>query len=245
MKHAGYLAVLAMGLLLNPQSVSAIDFFFLPDSSYGQIGDTVLLSGHIGASDPLRGFTIYLYNDTNVIDLAEAPVPGGLIAARQGLDFRYADHIPAGPNWIEVGATVFSSDFWAGPGELFTIRFVLRQCGDYALNASVGFRRPDGTYIAGTFNVPVFLVCDRIPESPLQLTITYSQSDSVFFYWNPVLYDTMGRSLLVSPQYRISSQQILPVVLPLEVISVQADTFYSRPIPTGMQTIYSVSAQTP
>ena len=130
MKHV-FLKVFAVSVVIfTAIDAKAIEFFFAPDSSFGQVGDTVMLSGRIGPSDTLRGFTIYIFNDTNIVDLAEAPAPGSLISGRQGLDFRFADHIVASPEWLEVGATVFSNDYWAGPGELFAIRFVFRQCGE-------------------------------------------------------------------------------------------------------------------
>lgn len=233
MKLRVVLLLVGVFLLSHVRIAAAFDFFFLPDTSRGNMGDTVTVTGRIGPSDTLRSFTVYLFYDTNAVDLVRPPLPGALIAGRAGLDFRYADHIPAAPNRLEIGATVFSTDYWAGPGELFIARFALRRCGDETMAGSPGFRRPDGSYIPGVFDPPMFLICPRVPQSPRELTIYQTTSDSLELRWNPVVFDELGRMLLVPPEYRIFRQQMLPAPLPPMLIGSTGSTVYTDAIESG------------
>ena len=116
MRHYSIILLfVAVALVGHHNPACATELYFQPDTSFGAIGDTVDISAWITSSETVRGFTIYMYYDTNQVDLAAAPIPGALIAGLSGLDFRYADHIVAAPNWLEVGATIFGSTFWAGP----------------------------------------------------------------------------------------------------------------------------------
>ena len=230
--------------MLKPTTGRAIDFFFLPDTSFGNIGDTITLSAHIGPSDTLRGFTIYMEYDTNEIDLAYPPLPGTLLAGRPGLDFRYADHIPAAPEWLEVGATIFGNSFWAGPGELFTIRFALRACADVVPTADVGFRRPDASFILGDFNPPLIVICPRPPQAAGELVIYPYDPSSVILRWNTVTLDTFGNPLANPPLYDVVRQQVQPVVLPEATIATIPDTFYVDPFDTGTEYLYHIITQT-
>jgi len=117
----------------------AIELFFEPDTTVADSGQIVEFSCLIGPSDLLRGFTVYMAYDTNMIDLYEPPVPGALVANQQGLQFNYFDHAPFQPNRLEIGATIFSEDFWQGPGEIFRMRMILRTCGVESIDAP--FRR--------------------------------------------------------------------------------------------------------
>jgi len=92
--------------LLFPASCWAVDFFFLPDTARGDVGDTVIFSGYIGPSDSMRAFTVYLGYDTTRIRLAMPPTPGDLIAGREGLQFYYYDHTWVNPDRLDIGAAV-------------------------------------------------------------------------------------------------------------------------------------------
>ena len=227
-----------------PSIGRAIDFFFEPDTSEGSVGDTITLSAQISPSDSLRGFTIYMMYDTNLIDLAAPPTAGTLLAGRPGLDFRYADHIPSAPDWLEVGATIFGTSFWAGPGELFQIRFVLRGCADVVMTADVGFRRPDGSFIPGVFHPPAILICDRVPQRANDLTIYPFDISSVVLRWLPVTQDTLGRPLLDPPSYAVVRQQIQPLELPADTVTTVPDTFYVDPYDAAIQYLYHIITQT-
>jgi hypothetical protein len=128
------LSVLAQ--LACSSSAAAFDFFFVPDTNSGQIGDTIVLSGCISSSDLMRGFTVYLAYDTNLIDLAAPAIAGSLIADRDGLNFGYFDHDYI-PDALEVYGTIMnpSVDFWSGPGELFQLSFELRANGETSIAA--------------------------------------------------------------------------------------------------------------
>jgi hypothetical protein len=222
----------------------AIDLFFQPDTTFGNVGDTIQLSARIGASDTLRAFTVYLVYDTNQIDLATAPIPGSLIASRQGLDFRYSDHSGAAPYRLEIGATVFSTDYWAGPGEVFVARFVLRACVDPVISAEVGFRRPNSTFIAGNYIPPLIYICGRVPQSISTLTITQSPIGMFALRWQAVRLDTLGRQLLSIPQYDIFREQVWPsTISPSFIISV-TDTFYSDTIDANGEYLFHVVVRT-
>jgi hypothetical protein len=223
-------------------TAQAIELYFTPDSSFAAVGDTIQLSARITASDTLRGFSVYMVYDTNQIDLVGVPIPGPLIASRAGLDFRYADHIVSAPDWLEVGATVFSTDYWAGPGELFQMSMVMRGCGDLTMTAELGFRRPSGEYIPGDFTSPVFLVCDRVPADPGHVVISPLPVGVVSLRWNQVRLDTLGRPILYPVIYDLHRQQILPSMGPDLVIVSTADTTYIDPLDGTESYNYTVTA---
>ena len=240
------LLLLTAALISAPASL-AIDFFFAPDTSTGEIGQTVLLSGRIGPSDLMRGFTVYMAYDTNVIDLSEPPVPGALIADRQGLQFNYFDHVAIHPDRLEIGGTVFGSDFWAGPGELFQMRMLLRSCADAPITSAGApfFVDANGNYPAVTFHPAVVLVCARIPAAVSALTI-HPVSNSVILRWPAVTTDYLGRPLFTSPSYAIYRQQILPNELPPENIGITNTTLYVDPLNTGASySYYLITLTTP
>jgi hypothetical protein len=239
------LATLALCLFVLRRA-DATDFFFEPDTASGGIGQTVLLSGRIDESVPMRGYAVYMAYDTNRIRLAEPPVPGSLIAGRQGLDFHYFDHRPFLPNALEITATVFSSDFWSGPGELFQARFLLLQCGDDSIVAPYApfFLDSAGNVPAIGYHPAVMLICDRVPEEPTHLVIRAAPRDSVTLRWNPVAFDTLGRRLLSPVVYAIYREQVVPVVEPPSLIATVPDTVYAEPIQTGGEYLYRVTART-
>lgn len=224
-KSTRSLAIAVIALVCTFVPASATEMYFQPDSSFGAIGDTVNLSAWITSSDTMRGFTVYLIYDTNLVELAAPPVAGSLIAGLTGLDFRYLDHVPSAPGWLEVGATIFGTSFWAGPGELFQMRMVFRGCGDVPITASFSMRRPDGSYVPCTFNPPEFLICDRIPQAPDSLTI-FSDGNTNVLRWKSVTLDTLGRALIVPPLYRILRNQLAPAVLPYVVIDSTLSTSF-------------------
>ncbi len=236
-------ALLVLLLILVSSSVYGVDFYFVQDSTYGGLGDTVTLSGRIGPSDTLRSFTIYLYNDTTLIDLVPPATAGSLIAGHSGLQFDYFDHPPNAPHRLEIGGTIFGTDFWAGPGELFQVRFVLRGCGDVPLPADVGFRRPNGTFILGNYDAPVFLICDRVPASASELVIYRNNPVSMILHWGAVTQDTLGRLLLGPPEYLVYRQQIEPLLLPPVLIATVSDTFYVDPLDAADENVYHVVTQ--
>ena len=223
----------------------AIDFFFVPDTVMGDVGDTVELSGQISASDLMRGFTVYLVYDTNVIDLSAPPVAGSLIANQEGLQFSYFDHVPIHPDRLEIGGTVFGEDFWAGPGELFHVRFVLRTCADapITLLEYQHFVDASGGYPTVTFYPAVAMICPRIPAEVAGLTI-YPAGADVILRWPDVTADYLGRPLLVDPTYLIYRQQILPTELPVMNIASTADTVFVEPLQSGEEYLYYIVTET-
>jgi hypothetical protein len=128
------LLLVVLAELSCSKSGLALDFFFVPDTSFGQAGDTILVSGCIGSSDLMRGFTVYMAYDTNLIHLAAPVIAGSLIAGREGLNFGYFDHDYI-PDALEVYGTIMnpSVDFWSGPGELFQLSFMLRANGETSI----------------------------------------------------------------------------------------------------------------
>ncbi|MBK6911507.1 MAG: hypothetical protein IPH10_11380 [bacterium] len=238
-KFSMIIVVLAVLKLAAPSI--ATELYFQPDSSFGLIGDTVTVSAYITASDTVRGFTVYLYYDTTLVDLAAAPVPGSLISSVPGLDFRFADHIVSAPNWLEVGATIFGGTYWAGPGELFRLRLVYRGCGDVPMNADVELWRPNGSYIPGTFNPPVFLICDRVPQAPDSLTIQLTGS-AAELHWRAVMFDTLGRALIEPPLYRVYRSTIAPIPGPYAAIDSTPSLFYLDVNAHADQSEYRVDA---
>lgn len=237
--------VIAVGLLGLANSASAIEMYFLPDSSMGNIGDTVEVSAHVTATDTMRGFTVYMYYDTNKVDLAGAPTVGSLIAGLPGLDFRYQDHTVAAPFRLEVGATVFGTSFWAGPGELFKLRMAYRGCGDVPMTGDFGMRHPDGSFVPGDFNPPVFLVCDRVPQRPDSLTIRWAPLVGSELRWKAVTLDTLDRVLLGPPLYRIWRMEIDPVPSPYTLIDSTTGLFYQDTVMTVIQHEYYIDAVAP
>jgi hypothetical protein len=224
----------------------ALDFFFVPDTSAGNIGETVLLSGQIGDSPLMRGFTVYMAYDTNVIDVSEPPVAGSLISGHSGLQFNYFDHAPFEPNLLEIGGTIFGTDFWQGPGELFQVRFALRQCAveDVVAPYAPYFLAADGDHPTVTYHAATVIVCPGLPMSPSGLTVYPNSPSSVQLLWPAVALNFAGQPLPSAPVYRIYRQQILPSVLPVEIIATVADTVYIDDLTTGTDYIYQVTAQT-
>jgi hypothetical protein len=229
------------------QSGLAIDFFFEPDTAFGEVGDTILVSGWIGPSDSMRGFTIYMAYDTNLINLAEPVVPGSLIAGRQGLNFGFFDHNYL-PDLLEVYGTIMnpSMDFWAGPGELFRLRFELRMCGDALITAPYPpfFIDAEGGFPSVTFHPGLVSICGRVPQSTNALTIQVVPPDSILLRWPSVSQDTLGRPLFEPAEYAIFRQQILPMQMPPVNIATVSDTFLTDSIDTGREYFYFVITQT-
>ena len=232
--------------LLFPASCWAVDFFFLPDTARGDVGDTVIFSGYIGPSDSMRAFTVYLGYDTTRIRLAMPPTPGDLIAGREGLQFYYYDHTWVNPDRLDIGAAVYSTDYWAGPGELFEVRFLLLRCGDEPVVAPYfpRFVAPDGSTMPWTFNPAAVLICDRVPESPSYLTIHSSPPQMVTLRWSPVTHDTLGRPLVLPVYYEVVRQQILPTEEPPATIATVSDTFFVDSTGSTSECLYRIFAQT-
>ena len=235
-----------LSVLATACPAAAVDFFFQPDSATGDVADTVLFSGRIAASDTMRGFTVYLGYDTTKLKFAGATA-GSLIAGRQGLQFYAYDHTPVNADRLDIGAAVFSTDYWAGPGEIFQVRFALRGCGDIPVTAPYepSFVAPDGNPLPWTFEPATVLICERVPAAPVHLTISVVETDSLQLVWQPVVRDTFGRALLSPPQYRIYQQQIRPVLLPPVLTDVVTDSAYRTAVPSSIECIYHVITQTP
>ncbi len=236
---------LMTALFVVSQRAMAIDFFFVPDTISGGVGDTVELSGQIGTSDLMRGFTVYIAYDTNWIDLSAPPVAGTLIAGRNGLNFNYFDHVPIHPDRLEIGGTVFGTDFWAGPGELFRVRFVLRTCTDAPLTSAGApfFVDANGAYPPVTFHPAVVLICPRIPAAVGGLTIYPLGSSSVMLRWPEVTTDYLNRPLYTAPHYVIFRQQIQPIELPVQNVASTSDTYFLDPLEAGMEYLYYIIAE--
>jgi hypothetical protein len=228
------------------RAASALDFFFSPDTASGNTGQTVLLSGQIGASALMRGFTVYMAYDTNLIDLAEPPVAGSLIANRQGLQFNYFDHAPFEPDVLEIGGTIFGTDFWQGPGELFRVRFTLRQCAIQEITAPYApfFIAADDTYPTVAYHPATIVICPDMPASPQRLTVSLESPSTIRLLWNSVSLNILGQPLPSAPMYRIFRQRIQPSQLPLENIATVADTFYLDTFSSGSEYLYHVTART-
>jgi hypothetical protein len=220
----------------------ATEMYFQPDTTYAQIGDTILFTAYITASETVRSFTVYMTYDTNDVDLAVAPTPGSLIAGLPGLDFRYADHIIAAPEWLEVGATVFGTTYWAGPGAVFQFGLVMRECGDIPMTGSFGLRRPDGSFIAGTFTAPRLFTCDPQPENPDSLTIFWTGTDALL-KWTPVSLSTFGYPLPSAPSYIIYRREELPTQTPYAPIDTTTATTYLDVAPPGDKHMYYIKAE--
>lgn len=225
--------------LRNP--ACAAGMYFEPDTSFAQIGDTILFSAYMTASDTVRSFNVYMVYDTNDIDLVVAPAPGSLIAGRPGLDFRYNDHIPAAPNWLEVGATLFSTAYWAGPGELFTFGLVMRECGQVPISGSFSNRRPDGSFMPGTFSPPGLFVCTQLPLAPDSLTIFWNGT-AAHLRWKEVILGTFGVPLPDPPRYVIYRAEEMPANVPFAPIDTVDVTEYLDSTGLGIEHIYYVKA---
>jgi hypothetical protein len=225
-------------------SVLAVDFFFEPDTISANIGDVIQLAGRIGPSDTVRGFTIYLVYDTNLVDLVPPPLPGTLIANRAGLDFRYSDHIPVAPNRLEIGATVFSTDYWSGPGEIFRMNLAVRRCANVAMTAEVGFRRPNAQYIPGVFYPSVIQICPASPLPPIGLMINIFEPGMTTLCWNRVQMDSLGRPIIAPLLYRVFQQQIQPVLQSPVLLITVADTMITFSRDAAVENVYQVKAAT-
>lgn len=225
----------------------AIDFFFEPDTAFGNIGQIIQFSGRIGESPLMRGFTVYMAYDTNRLDLYEPPHAGALIAGQQGLQFNYFDHAPFEPNLLEIGATVFGTDFWQGPGELFTMRMILRSCGDEPIIAPNApfFVAADETYPPVTYHPAFVRICNAVPQPPNGLTIhPESNPAQINLRWWSVTQDTLGRPLFEAPVYTIYRQQVLPTLDPPLNIATVPDTFFTDPQGAGTEYLYYIITQT-
>ena len=236
---------LSIALLLTSPA-AAIDVFFVPDTVSGQVNQTVTLSVQISPTDLMRSFTIYMAYDTNRFDLYEPPTPGPVIAGHAGLQFNYFDHAPFLPNVLEVTATIFGSDFWQGPGEIFQVRFILRSCGDEPLVAPYPpfFIAADDSYPPGNFHPALVRICNVVPRPAQSLTISRFDPLSVILRWLPVTQDTSGLPLPSAPSYLVSRQQILPSVQPPVFIATVPDTFYTDPYDAGVEYLYQIITQT-
>ncbi len=247
MRTARILICLSVLVVLTaPRLAEAIDFFFEPDTAVGEIGNVIQFSGRIGESELMRGYTVYMAYDTNRIDLYDAPLAGSLVANQEGLEFNYFDHPPFEPGVLEIGATVFGTDFWQGPGELFTMRMSLRTCGDEPIVAPFApfFVAADGTYPAVAFHPALVRICDPVPQAANALTIRHvTDPAQVMLRWFPVTMDTLGRPLFQAPMYLVVGQQIQPSLDPPLTIAVVPDTFYADPLETGIEYIYTVVTQ--
>jgi hypothetical protein len=243
-RFAGILLLLA-GLLMA-RTACALDFFFSPDTTTGDTGQTILLSGQINASDLMRGFTVYMAYDTNALSLAAPPAAGSLIVNHQGLQFNYFDHAPFEPDVLEIGGTIFGTDFWQGPGELFQVRFTLRQCGVEQLTTPYApfFVAADQSYPTVTFNPATVRICFFVPASPQGLTIYPNTPSSTRLVWRPVTLDFNSQPLPTAPVYNIYRQQILPSEQPDQFLVTVSDTFYTDNDFLDGECVYHVSAQT-
>ena len=231
-------------LCVHVPSARAANFYFAPDTSHGDVGQTILVSGMIDSTALMRGYTIYMTYDTNVVDLAEPPVVGSLLAGHEGLQFNYFDHAAFLPNALEITATIFGTALWQGPGELFRARFVLRQCGAPQMTAPYPpfFIAADNTYPTVTYHPPAILICSLIPAHPQDLTIYPDSSFGLRLFWNTVTQDTNGQTLPNAPAYQIYRQQMIPSPQPEVIIATVSDTSYEDSTIQDGEWIYHVSA---
>lgn len=231
-------------LLLAARRSCAVDFFFIPDTICGDVGDTVTISGRIGESSLMSGYTVYLGYDTTKIRLASPPQPGALIQGRSGLEFYYRDHIPIFPDRLDIGATVDPAAAWIGPGELFTVRFRLLDCAIVPINAPYfpRFVNPQGETMPWTFSPADIIVCDRMPLEPTHVTIQAAAGDSVLLRWNAVTSDILGRPI-ESPEYLIYGQPIQMSPPAFTLVAVTSDTFFCF-APDISGSVFFVAART-
>lgn len=238
------LALLLLLLTVKVASAQPYQLYLSPDSLFSNGGDTVTVSCMIGPSELMRGYTVYLAYDTNHVDLIAPPTAGALIAGHVGLQFNYFDHVPIHPDRLEVGATVFGTDFWAGPGELFQARFRVTGCNDWPIYAPFNpfLVSATGSLPPSTLTGAAVFACERVPQSPDSLTIVWVPA-GVSLRWKPVTLDTLGRNLIVPPLYEIYRSQILPTELPFFVIGSTPATTYTDSTSSGDEHLYHVRAQ--
>ncbi|MCB9365887.1 MAG: hypothetical protein H6508_01675 [Calditrichaeota bacterium] len=230
-------------VLLPCKQARAVLMYFSPDTTVAAAGDTIHFSVLMTASDTIRSFNVYLTYDTNDLDLAIAPQAGSLIQGLPGLDFRYNDHILAAPDWLEVGAVIFGSSSWVGPGELFTMGLVMRECGVLPMTGSFGMRRIDGAYIPGDFLPPALYICDAPPLAPDSLTITWDGTGASL-RWMPVELNTYGLPI-PAPSYIILRSEEMPNEFPLTPIDTTVATIYVDSTAPGILHRYVVKAFLP
>jgi hypothetical protein len=206
----------------------SVELQWSPDPVQSDSGQIVWLSGVVGPTEPMRAFTVYLTYDTLRMRLGAAPVPGGLIAGRAGLDFRYLDHVSTEPEWLEIGATIFSADFWTGPGELFRVPFYMRDCGETVLHAPFGLalRNADDVFIGGDVRDAAVHICPHIPQPVVQLTITALTADSIMLRWPSIRFDTRDRALAGPVRYVIVRRAISGFAA-AETLATVSDTAYT------------------
>jgi len=235
------ISILLFVLTIGQPSALATEMYFTPDTVNADIGDTIMFSANITASDTVRSFTVYLTYDTNEVDLVVAPTPGALLVGRPGLDFRYSDHIVAAPEWLEVGATIFGNSFWAGPGELFQFGLVVRDCGVLPITASFSLRAPDGTFMPGTFAPPALFMCEAPPVAPDSLTIFWTGSDAQL-RWKAVTKNIFGQILTQPPMYYIFRADELSELFPFVAIDSTLSLDYLDTTASGPSGFYFVKA---
>ncbi|MBK6765054.1 MAG: hypothetical protein IPG71_01740 [bacterium] len=237
---------LALLLLLTTRVAFAQPYqlFLTPDSLFSNGGDTVTVSCMIGPSELLRGYTVYLAYDTNHVDLIAPPTAGTLIAGRVGLQFNFFDHIPIQPNRLEVSATVFGTDFWAGPGELFQARFRVTGCNDWGIYPPFNpfLVSATGSLPPSTLTGATVLACERVPQAPDSLTIVWVPN-GVALRWKPVMLDTLGRGLLIPPLYEVWRSEVMPTDLPFAVIGSTPLPTFTDSTSSGDEHLYHVRAQ--
>lgn len=232
---AGLLIAFLISLSIGMEPAHSTEMSFDPDTVNADLGDTITISAYITSSITVRSFTVYLTYDTNDVDLVNAPVPGALITSLPGLDFRYSDHIPAAPDWLEVGATIFGNTFWAGPGELFQLSLVVRECGALPMSGSFSLREPDGTFHPGDFSPPALFMCDAPPTEPDSLTIFWTGT-AADLRWRPVTLNTFGQTLAQPPMYYIyRADDVSPFVI---IDSTMATVYTDLTVPADNQFYY-------
>lgn len=241
MRNFALMIMLCAMICAGFDRAGATEMYFQPDTAVVALGDTVTFSAFITASDTVRSFTVYMVYDTNDVDLVGAPTPGSLITGLPGLDFRFADHIIAAPNWLEVGATVFGTTYWAGPGEVFQFSLVMRDCGVIPMTGSFSMRRPNGAFIPGTFTPPALLVCDAAPVAPDSLTIFWTGS-AAHLRWKAVSLNEFGFPLPNPPAYVIYRAEDAPTPSPFAPIDTVAILEYVDSTGLGEQHTYYVQA---
>jgi hypothetical protein len=225
----------------------AVEVYLSPDSIETNIGDTVTVGCLIGPSDLLRGYTVYLSYDTNRVKLAAPPLPGSVVSGQSGLNFSYFDHEPFFPEVLEVSATVFGDDFWQGPGDLFSARFVILECGDEPLATPYlpFIVDPGNNSVEVTVTGSLLMICERIPSPVSSLTV-YPDIGGIRLSWNPVTTDTLNRPLLLQPVYSIFRTSIIQSSLPPLMIGSVADTTYWDSLePDDGYTYYIVTGPAP
>ncbi|MBL0060775.1 MAG: hypothetical protein IPP40_04615 [bacterium] len=240
-RKACTISILLFVLTTSLPSVWATEMYFTPDTVNANLGDTVMFSANITFSDTVRSFTVYLTYDTNEVDLVVAPTPGALLVGRPGLDFRYSDHIVAAPEWLEVGATIFGTSYWAGPGEIFQFGLVVRDCGVLPITASFSLRAPSGTFMPGTFAPPALFMCEAPPITPDSLTIFWTGSESQL-RWKAVTENIFGQTLTQPPMYYIFRTDELSELFPFAVIDSTLSIQYLDTTATGSAGFYYVQA---